>query len=165
MSVQRKLAKALAPAPEAVDALAEQIPGCAERLIGEGGGKKAEAIAECLLELELDQVISCCKKAHTQVWGSESDAKVIAAAVQIILPAVYDHGIVESVRNAWGEVNAAFVALPAHYPTVAEIIMAGADRRETLFSPRKDEEEFPKGKLCLPEPPESGFDSEGARAM
>jgi hypothetical protein len=85
--------------------------------------------------------------------------------VQLILPTVYDHGVVETVRNACGDRAAALLTLPAYHPTVAEIIMAGVDRRETLFCPREREDDFPKGRLNLPQPPEGGFDSEGQNAL
>jgi hypothetical protein len=81
------------------------------------------------------------------------------------LPAVYDHGVVETVRSACGDVQAGLLALPAYHHTVAEIIMAGADRRPLELCARRDDNHFPKGRLRLPEPPECGFDEDGRQAM
>jgi hypothetical protein len=68
------------------------------------------------------------------------------------------------VRNLRGDPTASLVTVPAYFPTVAEIIMAGVDRRGTRFCPRKRDDDFPKGRLNLPEPPEGGFDPDGERA-
>ncbi|MDQ2696678.1 MAG: hypothetical protein M3Z21_15145, partial [Pseudomonadota bacterium] len=163
-SVLKKLTAALEPSPAALEALIREIPGCPRDLAHESARKKAGDVARCLLDLEVDQVVRVCKKAHGAV-DSRTDAAAVTAAIQIILPAVYDHGVVEGVRTARGEAIAAFLTLPAHFPTVAEIIMAGVDRRATLFCPREREDHFPKGRLSLPEPPEGGFDADGQRAL
>jgi hypothetical protein len=84
---------------------------------------------------------------------------VLTEIVRIVLPAVYDHGVVETVRNACGEVAAELLTLPACYPTVAEIIMAGADRRAAECGFDSDGEEVQRaldehltGKFCWSDP-------------
>ncbi len=167
--VKRRLAAVLQPVPNGMECLAEsmgeQFPALVDDMRGKDAQRKAEYLAEWVLRLEVGDAVKALRKAYEDMRDRPSEARVLVAALNIILPAVYDHGIVETVRNVRGEANAALVTLPVHYPTVAEIIMAGADRRETLFCDREYEAHFPKGKLCLPEPPESGFDSDGQRAM
>jgi hypothetical protein len=159
-----KVKQALKPSADALAALARQLPSAVEYLQLSPADEKAEYLAKRLLDAELDQVIAACHAAHAELGASEA-GKAIAEAVQLILPTVYDHGVVETVRNARGDTAAAMLTLPAHHPTVAEIIMAGVDRRETLFCPREREDDFPKGRLNLPEPPEGGFDSDGQNAL
>lgn len=162
-SVIRNVEQTLRPSFNALDALAKQLPGASDELKSKSSDEKAHYLAQRLLDAEVDEVIAACQAAHRALAGV--DAMAIADAVQIILPAVYDHGVVETVRGARGETAPALLTLPAFYPTVAEIIMAGVDGRETLFCPLEREDDFPKGKLNLPEPPEGGWDEDGRRAQ
>lgn len=162
--IRRRIEQELAPATVAIHALAAELPDMDGVLRGQGRSVKVADLVGQLLDLEVDQLIRVCKKAH-QSLGGGPDAKPIGAIAQIILPALYDHGVVETVRNACGNVEAALLTLPAFYPTVAEVIMAGVDGRETLFCECQSDGEFPKGKLNLPEPPECGFDSDGLETI
>lgn len=164
--VQGKVRLALDAAPGAIDALIEELPGAAEATRLQDTRAKASYLADRLLNEEVESLLRACRSAHKAVVVvTRTDAETIATIVQTLLPAIYDHGVVEAVRNIRGEATASLVTVPAYFPTVAEIIMAGVDRRDTLFCPRKREDDFPKGLLSLPEPPEGGFDPEGKRAL
>lgn len=122
---------------------------------------QARQSARRLLDLDVPEVITRCKHAHDKLSGRKlpGDARVVADLVQLLLPAVYDHGVIEAVRCRKYDIDAALLELPAGIRTVAEVIMAGVDRRLTLF--RSDRERFPEGTYSLPLPPEGGFDADG----
>ena len=163
-TMRRRVEQQLQSATAAVIALAGELPDADVVLRKPRGPVDVPDLVERLLNLEVDRLISVCKAAHKSLVGTY-DAVPISELVQTILPAIYDHGVVESVKCACGDVAVALLTLPAHYPTVAEIIMAGVDGRETSFCERRRDDEFPKGKLCLPEPPECGFDADGMETI
>ncbi len=159
------LKRLLTDSPEAIKTLAQHRPELKARIEGAADrAKKAAVLAEGLLDLEVPELIQTCQQAHARL-GRDPAGEVLTEIIQVVLPAVYDHGVVETVRNACGEVAAELLTLPACYPTVAEIVMAGADRRVASFCDREREEDFPRGKLNLPTPPETGFDSDGEEAQ
>ncbi len=123
--------------------------------------RQAGDTAARLLNLDVPTILSRCKTAHKSLTfqGRSQDARIVAEVLQLILPAIYDHGIIEAVRTRKYDIDAALLELPAGIRTVAEIIMAGVDRRETRF--RGDRERFPEGSYSLPLPPEGGFDADG----
>jgi hypothetical protein len=165
-ALEHAVCAALGPAPDAVRAVAKEIPGLAADLEGLSGPERAATLARRLLGLEIDQVVVVADRAYRKLAAAQPEAaQAIADAVRAILPAVYDHGVVETVRSACGDVQAGLLALPAYHHTVAEIIMAGADRRPLELCARRDDNHFPKGRLRLPEPPECGFDEDGRQAM
>ncbi len=90
-------------------------------------------------------------------------AEIITEVAQHIVPAVYDYGVVQWTRQQ-GSGGTALALLPAGIKTVAEIIMAGVDRRKTRFRHRASEDEQPEGELSLPQLPECGIDPGGAKA-
>ncbi len=163
-TMRRRVGQQLQSATAAVIALAGELPDADGVLRKPRGPVNVPDLVDGLLNLEVDRLISVCKAAHKSLGGTY-DAVPISELVQTILPAIYDHGVVESVKCACGDVAVALLTLPAYYPTVAEIIMAGVDGRETSFCERRRDDEFPKGKLCLPEPPECGFDADGMETI
>ena len=158
--MRQRIEQQLDSAEEAIKALIAELPESGGALQGKG---RTELVGQ-LLNLEVSQLILVCKKAYSALGGGVR-AKPISATVQTILPTIYDHGVVETVRSACGNVQMALLTLPTFYPTVAEVIMAGVDGRETLFCERQRDDDFPKGKLNLPEPPEGGFDPDGMETI
>ncbi len=122
---------------------------------------QAKESAKRLLDLDVPEVIERCQRAHDKLCiGNLADhAQVVSELIQLLLPAIYDHGVIEAVRTRKYNIDAALLELPAGIRTVAEIIMAGVDRRQTRF--RSDKERFPEGVYSLPLPPEGGFDVDG----
>lgn len=158
--MRQRIEQQLDSAEDAIKALIAELPESGGVLRGKG---RTELVGQ-LLNLEVGQLILVCKKAYSALGGGVR-AKPISATVQTILPTIYDHGVVETVRSACGNVEMALLTLPTFYPTVAEVIMAGVDGRETIFCERQRDDDFPKGKLNLPEPPEGGFDPDGMETI
>ena len=122
---------------------------------------QARNCAHRLLDLGVADAIQACKNAHDDLVEQRriDDTRVITDLLQLLIPAIYDHGVIEAVRNRRFDVDAALIELPAGLRSVAEVIMAGSDRRATCF--RDDRERFPEGIYSLPLPPEGGFDGDG----
>lgn len=78
-----------------------------------------------------------------------------------ILPAIHDATVVADVRRHKGDHSVCPLALPTKLRTLAEIIMAGADRRAASLRPQPSKHADPEGVASLPEPPESGRDPDG----
>jgi hypothetical protein len=150
----------------AVDALAGAVRGLEQEIDGQTSGKRAEKLAERLLQFEVEPFLRIIDTAYRRVTkGHPQSAEAISEVARLLLPALYDHGVVENVRSACGDVEVALLSVPAHLETIAEIVMAGADRRAAEFCVRRPERSYPKGVLCLPEPPEGGFDEDGTEAL
>lgn len=87
-------------------------------------------------------------------------ARVAANLILTILPAIHDAAAVSDVHRCKGDASVRILALPTKLRTLAEIIMAGADRRAARLRPPATRLVFPEGEACLPEPPESGRDAD-----
>jgi hypothetical protein len=161
--ILRQAATALRGSSEAVNALDRELVTLADPDGSDNSADPAERIAKRLLNAAVEDAIRACKSAH-KALGPGSAQSAISAVIQVIVPAIYDLGTVEAYRAPRAGAAALF-SLPAANATVAEIIMAGVDRRETLYCPREREDHFPKGRLSLPEPPEGGFDEDGSNAV
>lgn len=83
--------------------------------------------------------------------------------VNVVLPAVFNHGIIEWVRKCKSDLNYATVSVPVATRTVAEIIMAGVDNRAARFRSLSPGEKLPEGIFNIPTPPEGGIDEAGDR--
>jgi hypothetical protein len=171
-SVKVELARTLARSPDAIDMLVEKL-----RLDNEMTGldhtQRAKQLVERLLPETDSRVVidtlrhihrSLCEDDEAAEQGTKA-AEIVAKAAQLIVPAVYDYGVVKWTRNQKGNDGVAPVLLPAGIKTVAEIIMAGVDGRKTKFHHRRTEKDYyPEGELSLPQLPECGIDPSGANA-
>lgn len=125
---------------------------------------QANALADKLLESEIDEVIQTVYKAWDRLGGQRcraGDRTVICEIMGLILPVRYDEGVIDCARVRCSESNAVLLELPSGIVTVAEVIMAGIHGRPARFKPLRDRNIFPEGAYALPESPESGFDSDG----
>jgi len=100
-------------------------------------------------------------KEHRRAKQDRSGAQVMTDLVLTILPAIHDAALVADVRRRRHIVSEHMIALPTKLGTLAEIIMAGADRRAASLRPPATNLKFPEGLASLPEPPESGRDADG----
>jgi hypothetical protein len=162
--MRQRIEQQLESATDCVDALAAEFPGLAKAWNSKNPKEKLSLLVQRLLAMEFDQLIVHCQKAFRKLGGSPK-ADPISTAVQTILPAIYDYGVVESVQSARNDLEISLLTLPAAYSTVAEIVMAGVDGRETQYCPREFDDNYPKGTRCLPEPPESGWDGDGMKTV
>ncbi len=166
--IKGRLVKALARSSSAVEAVAGQL-GMPDEPAGLEGEPRVDRLAERLLETDIRPVIQALRAAHRSLCEddggaaeqSASAAETLAKAAQLIVPALYDYGVIKWTGSQFG---AAVVALPASIKTVAEIIMAGVDGRETRLRHREAEDDQPEGELSLPQIPECGIDPAGAKA-
>lgn len=127
-------------------------------------GDWANALADKLLESEIDEAIRSVYRAQTRL-GQRCRAEDRAALGQImglVLPFRYDEGVIDCARARCSMPEVIFLELPAGIETVAEVIMAGIYGRPARFKPLRDRDTFPEGADALSEPPESGFDSDGS---
>ena len=93
--------------------------------------------------------------------NDSTGARVAADLMLAILPAIHDAAVVSDVRRRKSDVTEYLIALPTKLRTLAEIIMAGADRRAASLWPPATKLVFPEGVASLPEPPEFGRDADG----
>ena len=137
-------------------------------MVGLDDGQRADWLVGRLLNTDMRTVIqalraahrSLCEEFNNQSGGrSEKAAAILVDIAQLIIPALYDHGVIKWVREQRDSRNIALVSLPASTRMVAEIIMAGADGRATRFLHREDEDDQPEGELNLPRMPEGGIDA------
>jgi hypothetical protein len=163
MQFEQPLIKVLRQSAQAVKALEEQIveldfeiPACEEK-------QRTRCLVGRLLDLDIADAIKVCKDARKSLLEEDrlGDAQAISRVIQWVLPAIYDFGVVETVRSRKFDISTALVALPAGIRTVAEIIMAGVDRRQTEYRSNVGDERFPEGRYSLPSMPEMGFDPDG----
>lgn len=90
------------------------------------------------------------------------DAHSLSALVLRLLPLLYDHTTVAAVREKAGDPGAILVGFPVATRFVAEVVMAGADGRETRYRPPEGTREM-EGRLSLPLTPNPGIDPTGER--
>ena len=124
-----------------------------------------EQLVERLLveKLPLERLFALALSVRDQRRGKKDKvgAQVAQDLMLTILPAIHHAATVSEVRQCKGDVSVRILALPTKLKTLAEIIMAGADRRAALLRPPATRLVFPEGEACLPEPPESGRDADG----
>lgn len=159
----RQIGTVLKDSPGALKSL--QVCFAQEFRLSSGDGfADIAAFVERVMNAKLEGLVRACNRAMEEL-RSAPERMAISRLVQLVVPVIFGAADVDSVVAARGGAGAALLALNAFHPTVAEIIMAGADGRATDYCPRDDEGHFPKGRLNLPEPPENGFDEEGRKAQ
>jgi hypothetical protein len=165
--VKGELIKALGRSPAAVEALIEQeLLGIGDDIVGLDGAQRAHQLAERLLETDIRVVVEALRRAHRSLCEGEKTseqqmkaAEIVTEVAQRLVPALYDYGVIQWTRSQQrGGGGAVLMLLPTCIKTVAEIIMAGADKRATRFRHRTSEHDQPEGELSLPQLPECGID-------
>lgn len=129
------------------------IPKCRERVV------------ERLLDETppLERLFELALSVRDKRRGKEDKvgAQVAQDLMLTILPAIHDAAVVSDVRRRKSDSSVCPLALPTKLPTLAEIIMAAADRRAASLRPQQSKHADPEGAASLPEPPESGRDPDG----
>ncbi len=93
--------------------------------------------------------------------GDRPGVRVTAELMLTILPVIQDAAVLSEVHRCKGDASICTIALRTKLSTLAEIIMAGVDRRAAQLRPPATKLVFPEGVASLPEPPESGRDADG----
>jgi hypothetical protein len=122
-----------------------------------------QQVVERLLTETLERLFELALLVQERRRGKKDRAgmRVAVDLTLAILPAIYEVAVVSNVRRCKGDAEVPIIALPTKLDTLAEIIMAGADRRVAELLPMRSEDYFPEGKYNLPEPLESGRDADG----
>ncbi len=156
--VQRSIASRLERSPVALETLGREL-----KISNPSKNTAAWAadLAETLVHLQVEELIRKTNQAHAHLFDASSvpavnDGGAIEEVASLLLPVVFDHAVVQSVRTSVSCGDAALVSLPAGTRSVAEIIMAGVDRGPVWFRTPVDEMEFMDGEFCLGVPPECG---------
>jgi hypothetical protein len=131
-------------------------------ILVEDAKQSATGLAGVLLGMDLPPVLEACDNLHWQFVDEDKreEARLISQLTLLLLPALYDFAVVETVRGDRFNIARAIIQVPAALRTVAEIIMAGVDRRamQVHYDPH---EYFQRGTQCLPKRPEAGADESG----
>ncbi|MDN5850577.1 MAG: hypothetical protein L0H63_13225 [Nitrococcus sp.] len=124
-----------------------------------------EQVVDALLERPpaLERLGALARKIQQQRQsaGDRDGAEVAADLMLALLPAIQDAGVVTGIRADKGSAAVHMIPLPAKLKMVAEIIMAGADRRAAKLRLPTAWNDYPEGEASLPAPPESGRDPNG----
>lgn len=169
--IKDKVIELLGRSPDAVTALAKQIK-IDKELVGLPSDQQTEQLINRLIDkkdvrtatMDLRRAHqSLCQKNDGNAEQNAKAASILVNAVQLIVPVIYDYGVVKWTDRQRASGSVALVPLPVGTKTLAEIIMAGVDGRETQFRYREGETDYPEGKFSLPQMPECGIDPEGAK--
>jgi len=134
----------------------DDIPKCREQVVERLLGETLERLFDLALSVQEKR----------RLLKDQAGAGVAVDLTLAVLPAVHDAAVVSDVRRRKGAAGESIVSLPAESRTLAEIIMAGADRRAARFRlPLPREGHFPAGEYDLPDPPEPGRDAAGKRVI
>lgn len=163
---KNKLCKILECSREAINSLSDRL-SFGGSITGLDDQKSANQLTERLLETDIRTAIQAMRDAHRSFYAQDSGdrpnrcaaADTLVALSQLIVPALYDYGVVRWAGSQRDDGSSALVPLPACTKTVAEIIMAGTDGRATRFRHRENEDDQPEGELSLPQTPECGIDA------
>lgn len=146
---QRRIVALLEDSKEVLAALHAQ-PDLQDKLM------QPKVVALALLDMDVGKFLDTVHRASLEKEVGQGKARqVMEDLLGELLPFLYDPGVVESLR-----LNLSFgmlYLLPAATETIAEIIMAGMDRRPALFRKPVPGEEHPVGAATVEPPPECGF--------
>ena len=147
----------------AVKALAKQL-GIEWTFLGDTG----ETVAHKLLNIWVESFVNAVDSAHRELLAGNdtSSVSILNEIVHKVLPFLFTPHCVEGVRRCKTDVTVGLVALPAYSRTVAEIIMAGVDRRDICYRPLSHDEDWlsMEGAASLPQLPEAGRDHSGKQS-
>lgn len=140
----------------------------ARRLAPDCGSHKAccEILAERAIQMPLKALVDTALEvqAELRVADKDRDADFVARCVRALLPTGAEPAEVGKIASPASDADATLIRLDAHSPTLVEILMAAADRRETRFRPLYDRRDFPLGEGCLGRV-EGGRDPDGAQRL
>jgi hypothetical protein len=157
-TVRNLMVELLKPSDSATTLLATRLaPGCGDI------ADCRRSVAEKALDTPLDDLFDIALDAQQALIraGDHGGSDVIARLVQAVLPVQHEQADVEEVRARNRPEPGVLIELHASHKTIAEIVMAGADRRAAAFVHLGDFNEFPQGEGCLARVPEGGRDHRG----
>jgi hypothetical protein len=120
---------------EGSEAVTKELADACQLAGGSALADRRARLAETLLQTSLETLFgqALAVQDRRRRAGDLAGAKVAKDLVLALLPAFYDHATVEEVRLGRTAVSPCLLVLPTRLATVAEIIMAGTDRRDARF--------------------------------
>ncbi len=119
-------------------------------------GNNPKTVVAALLNMPVKPFLLTVYQASFDKNARQGKARqVMEALLGELLPWLYDAGLVESVRLNLSP--GILFSLPAATETIAEIILAGIERRPAAFRKPVPGEEYPIGAPVIELPPETGF--------
>lgn len=149
---KRKLIAVLSGSKKAAERLASEMK-LDLREAWRGDDVFTRVVVDGLLLEQLDVLLPRLSAAHRDLFrdGVATHAEAIWRTACLVMPAVCDAGDVDV--SAWLGSGHGLLRLPAATETLAEIILAAADRRDARFGPGAGR---PEPLLRIPAPPAGG---------
>lgn len=146
---QNRAEKLLDDAPEVMDALLEQ-----KTMVGTVRG--ARPVVDKLFEMDIEKLGKTCNWARkSKHIAKETYQHLLDKLLNLILPHLLNYEAVAGNRQFIE--SGVLVRLPVKTRTIAEIFMAGADRRPSRFRQPVLGDNYPVGTNLIEPPPEMGF--------
>jgi hypothetical protein len=151
------IADKLRRAAAVVDSLAEKLKDPALQAGDEQ--QRPARVAESLTRLLPQHALELLDGLHCEYWdeGDLQNARLVKDVAFLVLPAVFDEGVVEGVRKWDAGRQGALIDVPIGTRTIAELVMAGFDRRSLQYRRSVEGQEL-DGQLRLPHVAEEGID-------
>lgn len=94
-----------------------------------------------------------------------TEATILTDLAQRIVPAIYDNYAISKIKSAIGEEIGGLIELPVHHRTIADILVAAAEKRTTSYLPRNDRDDWPVGtRSFIDHTPDSGISAGDQKA-
>ncbi|WP_339136580.1 MAG: hypothetical protein WGN25_01720 [Candidatus Electrothrix sp. GW3-4] len=127
------------------------------------GKKSCTPVAEELLKLHIEILFTVLGEIRRKMRIEDNAAGVSLCntIVHYVLPVLFNPKVVEDLHLCKDDVTVALQTLPTELATVAEVIMAGVDRRAAKYRSKIPGQDWPEGEFSLPQQPEAGRDKDG----
>jgi hypothetical protein len=158
--IRADLAKSLRSCPRVMEFLRRELDVAVQT---SNADLWAEDLAQALTEKAIEELLPKLNRAHHKLWEEPRETVVregpaLAKVAGLTMPVLFNWAVIQYAQRQVSGGQIALVSLPVATKTVAEIVMAGTDKRPAEFRAPAAEREFPVGTLCLPAPPEGGID-------
>ncbi|SDW69679.1 hypothetical protein [Thiocapsa roseopersicina] len=158
-----ELQRGLTASPLAVGALECFVEGRPEGGLFRDPARSIEHLAERLVAHDAAHLLTHAREATRLLKKDRPEqARAPAELVQSLIPLMYDPTLVDGLSDKVADPEAVLIGFPVATRCAAEVVMAGAGKREMRFRPPEENREH-EGVLSLPRPPNCGIDPHGRR--
>ena len=131
-----------------------------------GGKTSSDKIAEALLKITIENLFEIAEDIQASLGQGDSEGmSIIADVVQLILPVLIHPVLVEELHSCKADVEFSLMPIPFYFDTVAEVVMAGVDRRATRYRIPAVDDPWPEGEANLSQSPDPGRDEKGQQTV
>ena len=125
------------------------------------------ALADIALEMPLRDLVDNALEAQSRLLSAENTpaADVVVSFIEAVLPTGSASAEVEKITSPEPGSDTTLIRLDVHSPTLAEILMAAADRRGTCFRTLHERKASPMGQGLLANITEGGRDPRGEQRL